>query len=204
MKICWDNLEKLEYKHNRGDWQDKKWKVSFYIYKDSCKNCGEPFLSQKGNKGKFCNKSCSQSGNNNTNYGNHKKHSEEIKYKISQGLKDRKHSEESKIKMSISHIKLYKDPQNHPRWEGGISDNPYCSGWTQLTKELKKDDGNKCQNPLCERKSQRITSHHIDYDKEHCNPSNLITLCNSCNVKANSNRNWWQEYYIEIKRRLDG
>ena len=36
MKICWDNLEKLEYKN--GFWYDNK-RYHYYIYKDSCKNC---------------------------------------------------------------------------------------------------------------------------------------------------------------------
>lgn len=31
----------------------------------------------------------------------------------------------------------------------------------------------------------------------------IITLCNSCNVQANKDREWWQAYYTEIKRRIN-
>ena len=60
MKICWDNLEKLEYRPDRGEWQDKKWKNMFYIYKNACKNCGESFLALFGYNSKqlFCSNFC--------------------------------------------------------------------------------------------------------------------------------------------------
>ena len=62
MKICWDNLEKLEYRPDRGEWQDKKYQAVFYVYKDACKNCNEGFLAQKRSPGNFCNKHCSSIG----------------------------------------------------------------------------------------------------------------------------------------------
>jgi uncharacterized OB-fold protein len=62
MKICWDNLEKIRYKN--GYWYNG-YNVK-YIYNDSCKNCGEPFLGQKNNK--FCDNSCSKMGENHGNY----------------------------------------------------------------------------------------------------------------------------------------
>lgn len=37
--------------------------------------------------------------------------------------------------------------------------------------------------------------HHIDYNKFNCNPENLITLCKSCHVKTNHNRNYWINYF---------
>ena len=58
MKICWDNLEKLEYRSDREEWQDKRWSFVFYVYKNSCKTCGEPFLAQRRSKGEFCDKFC--------------------------------------------------------------------------------------------------------------------------------------------------
>ena len=65
MKICWDNLEKLEYKN--GFWYDNK-RYHYYIYKDSCKNCGELFLAQKGSKGFFCNYFCVNKNKNHANW----------------------------------------------------------------------------------------------------------------------------------------
>ena len=201
MKICWDNLEKLEYRCDRNQWQHKKYKATFYVYRDFCKNCGEPFLTS--NKGKYCDLSCSSSDNQNG-----RKHSDETKIKIG---KSRKYfiSEETKKKMSESHKGLFegdKHPlyglisgENNPNWKGGISNNPYCPDWNILKKELKESDGNTCQNTLCEGRSQRMTSHHIDYNKQHCHPINIITLCNSCNSRANGNRDWWQNLYTQLK-----
>jgi len=40
-----------------------------------------------------------------------------------------------------------------------------------------------------------ITIHHIDYVKKNCHPDNLITLCRSCNSRANKNRDYWQNLY---------
>lgn len=44
MKICWDNLNKLRYDSIVNCWRDKK--HIRYIYKERCKNCGEPFLAR--------------------------------------------------------------------------------------------------------------------------------------------------------------
>lgn len=95
----------------------------------------------------------------------------------------------------------------HPNWKGGSSYEPYCSVWKD--KEYKKDirdrDGNKCLNPYCNKKSDKLHIHHIDYDKKNCCPSNLITVCNSCNAKANTDREWHKVWYQAIiKNRYGG
>lgn len=90
---------------------------------------------------------------------------------------------------------------NNVGWKGGISFEPYCEAWKD--KEYKQDirnrDGNKCLNPYCDSPNKNdLTIHHIDYDKKNCKPSNLITVCRSCNSKANTNRNWHQSWYQTI------
>jgi len=99
MKICWDNLEKLEYRYEKDAWQDKKWKAVFYVYKNSCKTCGDPFLAQKYSKGIFCDNLCINKGKNNSFYG---------KY----------HSKETKRKMSKN-----KEKENNPNYKGGYDNN---------------------------------------------------------------------------------
>jgi len=90
--------------------------------------------------------------------------------------------------------------KNHYNWKGGISCEPYCDVW--LDKEFKKSilerDNYQCQNPDCWQTSKRLTIHHIDYNKKNCRPKNLITLCVSCNVRANKNRNYWRGFYNTI------
>lgn len=62
MRICYDNLEDMEYLKHKGEW---RYKNRYYGYEEKCLNCGDPFLALKYNKGKFCDKSCMQSGKHN-------------------------------------------------------------------------------------------------------------------------------------------
>jgi len=90
----------------------------------------------------------------------------------------------------------------NPNWKGGISIEPYCDAWKDrdFKEDIKERDGFKCQNPDCRKNSDTLTVHHIDYNKVNCNPRNLITLCVSCNARANFNRDFWQAGYEKIIR----
>jgi hypothetical protein len=96
----------------------------------------------------------------------------------------------------------------NPNWKGGISCDPYCEQW--LDKEykdsIKERDGNICLNPSCQKESNKLCIHHIDYDKKNCHPFNLISLCNICNSKANKDREWHRSWYNSIlfRRYVDG
>lgn len=87
----------------------------------------------------------------------------------------------------------------NPNWKGGISCEPYCQDWTKDLKELiKQRDGYKCLNPDCWGADKRLDIHHIDYNKKSCGPENLITVCRSCNARANFNREWHESWYKAI------
>lgn len=45
---------------------------------------------------------------------------------------------------------------------------------------------------------RRLVIHHIDYDKKNSKESNLITLCNFCNISVNRNRKEWTKYFQEM------
>ena len=94
---------------------------------------------------------------------------------------------------------------NH-RWKGGISCEPYCDIWLDkdFKESIKERDGNKCQNPDCWGTSKKLTIHHIDYNKKNCHPWNLITLCNSCNARANHGREWHTLWYQTILNKKQG
>ena len=62
-------------------------------------------------------------------------------------------------------------------------------------------DGYICLNPLCDKDYHKLNIHHINYDKQDCDLKNLITLCNKCNSRANSNREWHTEWYKRILNR---
>jgi len=106
---------------------------------------------------------------------------------------------------SCAHKELYKDPSNHPNWLGGLSRLPYTIEFTASLKESIRDrDGHKCQ--YCGKTEEQeikdynkaLAIHHIDYDKENCLDTNLISLCCECNTKANKNRDYWFAYFSEV------
>ena len=90
--------------------------------------------------------------------------------------------------------------EDNPNWKGGISCEPYCQIWLdkEFKNSIKTRDGYICQNPKCWNITKRLAVHHIDYNKKNCNPNNLITTCNSCNSRANFNRDHWVKVYRAI------
>jgi len=132
-----------------------------------------------------------------------KKHSSETRKKISKANKGKKSwcegkklSEKTKEKMSLAHL-----GKNNHNWQGGISFEPYPTDWVDLLKEsIRKRDNYICK--LCgihqdELKSwsKKLDVHHIDYNKNNCNPDNLISLCRNCHMKTNIDRKYWQNYF---------
>jgi hypothetical protein len=84
-------------------------------------------------------------------------------------------------------------------WQGGKSFEPYSIKFNNcLKKYIRKRDNNTCQNPNCSKITKIINIHHIDYNKLNCNEKNLITVCTSCNSKANFNRKNWIIFYQDI------
>lgn len=92
--------------------------------------------------------------------------------------------------------------EKNPNWQGGIQYAPYPSIWgdPRFKAGIRERDNFICQNPECCGGDDKLTIHHIDYDKKNCDPKNLIALCNSCNVRANYNREFWEAGYKEIIR----
>ena len=89
---------------------------------------------------------------------------------------------------------------NNPNWKGGITHNLYCGAFAdqEYKKSIRERDDNKCQNPNCRGKCKHLCIHHIDFDKQNCTPQNLVTVCSSCNSRANFNRSYWTEFYQNI------
>ncbi len=94
--------------------------------------------------------------------------------------------------------------EKNPRWEGGISYIPYCPKFNDALKEkIRERDGRICQECGCteNENGKKLTVHHIHYDKPNCNPD-LIALCLRCNLKANTDKDYWEQYYMEkLKKR---
>jgi hypothetical protein len=88
---------------------------------------------------------------------------------------------------------------DHRCWNGGVS-LIYGQGWRSFRNSIKKRDGDQCMNPECCGSGTRLAVHHIDYDKTNRHPQNLITVCTTCNIKANKNRDYWMSLYSGITR----
>lgn len=88
----------------------------------------------------------------------------------------------------------------NPSWKGGVQAEPYCDAWLDqdYKQSIKDRDGIVCLNPYCSSIYKRLVIHHIDYNKKKCHPLNLITLCNSCNSKANKDREWHTAWYSAV------
>lgn len=88
--------------------------------------------------------------------------------------------------------------ENNLNWNGGSSLEIYPSKFNDSLKEsIRKRDNYACQ--ICGMTEEEhlivlgkvLSVHHIDYNKENCEKNNLITTCNSCNIRANYNRDYW-------------
>ncbi len=98
---------------------------------------------------------------------------------------------------------INKSGENSPNWKGGISCEPYCDVWLdkEFKESIKERDNYECQNPDCWGTSEKLCIHHIDYNKKNCSPENLITLCNSCNSRANKDREHHITRYQSVIRK---
>jgi hypothetical protein len=129
------------------------------------------------------------SGVKNPMHGKH--HSEETKRKMSLAAMGRKKSLEAVAKRS---------GKNHWNYIDGSSD-LYPPDWTHRLREfIRERDDRICQ--LCdkteEQNGKRLCVHHIDYDKENCEPQNLVSLCSECHDKTKFNRECWQKIFEGI------
>ena len=96
--------------------------------------------------------------------------------------------------------------ETNPNWRGGASFGPYCPVWSDkgYKADIKERDGNICQNPYCFKTDNKLVIHHIDYDKKNCHPNNLITVCNTCNSRANKDRGWHTGWYQTLMNKKYG
>jgi len=149
-----------------------------------------------------------------------KKRSEETRKKISLALKGRKAkpltsehrkkiglsmmgrvvSQETREKISAGH-----KGKNNGNWKGGMSFSEYPTEWTNTLREaIRQRDNHICQvcgihqDELSENWYKKLDIHHIDYDKNSCDPNNLVSLCRTCHIKTNQDREYWLNYFNNL------
>lgn len=133
-------------------------------------------------------------------------HTEETKLKISKTkkAKHRKMTDDEKKKLSDYNKSINRKPpvrfgKDNNQWKGGKSFEVYPVDWTQtLKRSIRERDRYQCQVCGKNQEDEALSIHHIDYNKENCNPVNLISLCRSCHRKTNDNREYWIEYFKQL------
>lgn len=95
----------------------------------------------------------------------------------------------------IPHMKEFYD-------NGGIKVQLNYIGFTESKKrKVRLRDNNTCQecglhsSMSIEKYGCDLHVHHIDYNKKNPNKDNLISLCVSCHMKTNHNREEWEDYF---------
>lgn len=131
-----------------------------------------------------------------------KKLPQEMKDKIAKKSlfqKGHKHSKEV-----LEKLKKYTRERNS-NWRGGSSFEPYGLEFNKTLKEIVRSRDNDrcqvCQKPQ-EEETRRLSIHHIDYNKKNCKLSNLVSLCGSCHMKTNYQRDYWIEYFLTKNHRV--
>lgn len=108
----------------------------------------------------------------------------------------------SRIKEIGERLKEYRrwNPIKHKRItiieRDRINKSEYSIDWTETLRiSIRQRDRYTCK--LCGKQQgdKAFSVHHIDYNKENCNPENLITLCQKCHSKTNYNREYWIDYF---------
>lgn len=101
-----------------------------------------------------------------------------------------------KSKYSTGVVMGFKKGKENYSWKDGNSMVFYSKEWTNL---LKRKIRERCEYVchICWDYGNHV--HHIDYDKKNCDYSNLITLCHSCHMKTNFDRNYWVKYFNDLE-----
>jgi len=174
-----------------------------------CPNCHNLFEQSLGlsEKKTFCSQACSNNFNTKQPDRNEKigktlreKYASGEKVCWSKGLTSE--NDDRLRKMSIKILESYQFGEREPHNKGTGGPGPYCEEWkdAQYKKDIKERDNNECKNPDCWHTSDYLSLivHHINYDKRDCKPTNLVTACVSCNSRANSNKEYWEDLYSGI------
>lgn len=87
--------------------------------------------------------------------------------------------------------------KNNHNYIDGRSFEPYPLDWNKnFRKQIRERDNYICQ--ICGKNQfnliEKLHIHHIDYNKKNLDPNNLISLCTSCHMKTNHNRDYWYAY----------
>ena len=193
------------------DYETKRvpWNKGIPHTPEVCRKMSEAKKGQPGHPhtDEFKARMSKRTGSNNPFHG--RKHSEASKKKMSLKRKDRKLSQVH-CKAISNGLKGHDTPdwvrerisegvRKYYRRNGLGIVRTYPEEFNAILKrKIMCRDGFQCRNPGCKStdKGRRLGLHHINYDKQDCRDENLITLCRSCNTRANYvSRHLWMLFY---------
>jgi len=109
-------------------------------------------------------------------------------------------TEEHKRKIGLS-----EQGDKHWNWQGGITFEPYPFEFNfDLKESIRKRDNYECQICGIEEElhilfyGRRLTVHHVTYNKRELDPNKLVTLCQKCHGDTNTDREYWEEYFLKL------
>jgi len=166
-----------------------------------------------------------RAGEQNPNYGNHM--SEESRKRIGDANRGRRPSDETLSKLSAAasgernpnygkrhtdearrKMSVARSGKGNHFWKGGISFEPYCQLFNnEFKNRVRAFFEHKCVEcgTTQEENGQALAVHHVHYDKKTCckegeavGERKFVSLCKSCHVATNSNREFWEDWYTEI------
>jgi len=124
--------------------------------------------------------------------------------------KDSEYKKKTSLKISLKTKIRLSVPENNPMFgrlgklhpnyiENVIRDYPFEFN-DKLKNLIRKRDNYTCQKCGIKQEDyyRKLDIHHIDYYKDNLKQDNLITLCQSCNNRANFNRDYWYDFFKYI------
>jgi hypothetical protein len=113
----------------------------------------------------------------------------------------------SQMKKNWEENSSLRSGENSQRWLGGKSFEPYDMTFNEKFKRsIRKRDNQVCMN--CgkhrEKLNRALGVHHIDFNKLNSIEQNCISLCDSCHMKTNVNREYWTKLFQEKLFKLYG
>ncbi len=198
----WPSRAKRSKKHFCSDEHRRRWRERKRV---ACAQCGEMIRRQpnqiKRSRNLFCDKACQTAWDTQNLVGEKSRRWKggEVRLECEQCgkpfLRAPSHLRQRAFCGRECYFQWRREwahGKNAGNWQGGLSFDPYGPDFTEAFRELiRARDGYLCQ--ICGEPDNHV--HHIDYDKQHNDPVNLVTLCNSCHSKTNFNREAWEAFF---------
>ena len=131
-----------------------------------------------------------------------KKMSEEAKQKIRESKIGDKNPMFGKTWTKTMYEKCIRRLEEHPRWKGGISFEPYCPKFNNEFKErVRAFFGYYCVECGSSQLKQKHGVHHVNFDKMTCCNDAIplfVPLCRSCHGKIQTNRPYWEQHFTDM------